>query len=178
MIGPRRRFLPFLEDALERRLVMSHSVPTLSRAVSLPQAIAIKYGSQTHPMGWAVKAGSTKTITYNTSGIPHRHQLVFSVRPIRSPLPLIAAEEAIDPNLNSFKLSFRNESNHAFSFVTYGVKLNPGLRYVPGNEHLPPFSNFTKTTDSNGVETLILALPKGIPAKAADYLIFQTKYYK
>lgn len=178
MIGPRRRFLPVLEDSLETRVVPSVAVPTPSHAVSLPQAIAIKYGSQTHPTGWGVKAGSSQTVAFATSGVPHHRQLVYSVRPIRSPIPQIAAQEAIDPNLNSFKLNYHNGSNRAYSSATFVVRLAPGLRYIPGSEHIPSLGKLTVSKDSTGVQTLTLALPNGVPARASDYLIFQTKYYK
>jgi hypothetical protein len=177
MTAHRRRFLATLEDPLEKRVVPGHVAPILSPLISLPQAIAIKYGSQTHPTGWAQKQGTSQTITYYTGGLPHRHQLVFTVKPVRSPNAQIAAQEAADPHLNSFKLSYHNQGNHALATATLVVRLNPGLHYIPGNELLPPSSKLTESTDSSGIQTLSLSFPDGMPAGAIGYLIFQTKNY-
>ncbi len=166
MIANRRRFQPGLDNSLENRTVQSRVLP-------LPAAVAIHYGTQTHPQ-IALTKNERQTPTYQYGNTP-RH-FTFRAKLDRRALPEYTAAEKANPYLNTYKVSYKNGTPKSFSWAAITIRLDHGLRYVPGAIVQPPGSKLTVTMDANGLQTLSLILPSGIPTGSSGYVAFVTKY--
>lgn len=162
-----RRFRPNVDGTLEARKAPAQIIPLIA-------AVSINHGTQMHPSIALAKAGQARTPTYQYGNTPRN--FFFKSKLDRKALPDLTAAEQSNRYLNTYVVSYNNKTATSFPWAAITVKLDPGLRYMPGRVNQPAGTNLVTSIDPNGIQTVSLVFPHGIPSGTQGLLAIGTKY--